>query len=211
MLLVIGNKRYSSWSLRPWLLMKHFEIPFEEKLIALDQPQTTQEILKYSASGRVPALVDGDLTIWDSLAIAEYLNEKYPQKKMWPEDRKERALARSIANEMHSGFQNLRNFLPHDLKKELKDFDASPAAEDIRRIKEIWTERLRASGGPFLFGRFTIADAMYAPVVNRFLSYGVPIENEIRPYVDAIRLLAAHAQWIDEAKRETLEMPRYQK
>lgn len=210
MLLVIGNKRYSSWSLRPWLLMKQFEIPFDEKLIPLDQPSTTAEILKVSASGRVPALVLGDLTIWDSLAIAEYLNEKYPEKKMWPEDPAQRAFARSISCEMHSGFQKMREHLSHDLQKELKSFDFSPAADDIRRVKEIWTQCLKKSGGPFLFGHFTIADAMYAPVVNRFLSYGVPIEKEIAGYVDAIRTLPAHADWIRSAKAEKLEMPRYQ-
>src|SRR5688500_11986634 len=131
MQLIIGNKRYSSWSLRPWVLMKHFEIPFEEILVALDRPDTRQEILKYSPSAKVPALIDGKLTIWESLAIAEYLNEKFPEKKMWPSDSSARAWARSISNEMHGGFQDLRHHLSHDIQKELKSFDSSKAQADI--------------------------------------------------------------------------------
>lgn len=211
MVLVIGNKRYSSWSLRPWVLMRHFEIPFEEKLIPLDQPQTKAEILKVSPSGKVPALKDGEFTLWESLAIAEYLNEKFPEKKMWPEDLKARAWARAISCEMHSGFQTLRTHLPHDLKKNLKDFDASVAQVDIERIKTIWSECLQKSGGPFLFGSFTIADAMYAPVVNRFISYGVPVQGGLASYMDSVRALPAHRQWIDQALAEELKMPRYDK
>ncbi|MGE3387481.1 MAG: glutathione S-transferase family protein, partial [Bdellovibrionales bacterium] len=183
MLLVIGNKRYSSWSLRPWLLLKHFAIPFEEKLIPLDQEQTREQILKYSPSGKVPALVDKGVTIWESMAIAEYLNEKYPEKKMWPARPQDRAWARSISNEMHAGFQTMRNHMQHDIKKRLTNFDWSVAKEDVERVKEIWMQCLHEFKGPYLFGNFSIADAMYAPVVNRFVTYDIPLEPEIRAYV----------------------------
>lgn len=210
MLLIIGNKRYSSWSLRPWVLMKHFNIPFEEKLIPLDQPQTGVEIHRFSPSGKVPALVDGETTVWESLAIAEYLNEKFPEKGMWPSNLKEKALARSIANEMHAGFQTMRTLMPHDLRKQAENFDWSPALSDIGRVKKIWASCLQASGGPFLFGDFSIADAMYAPVVNRFVSYGVPLASEEKRYVHAIRSLPSHKEWIDQALSEGLRMPRYE-
>jgi glutathione S-transferase len=210
MKLIIGNKRYSSWSLRPWLLMKQFEIPFEEILVPLDQPTTTNEILKYSPSAKVPALIHGDLTIWESLSIMEYLNEKYPEKQMWPKDRKLRAWARNISNEMHGGFNNMRNHLPHDLQKELSGFDYAPALKDIERVKEIWRQCLQASGGPLLFGEFSIADAMYAPVVNRFVSYGVSVTDECASYVKTLRSLPAHQLWIQAGVREDLQMPRYQ-
>lgn len=209
MMLIIGNKRYSSWSLRPWLLMTHFQIPFQEKLIPLDQPQTAQEIAKFSPSGRVPALVDGGLVVWESLAIMEYLNDKFPDKKMWPQDLQKRAWARSVSNEMHAGFSNMRNHMPHDLHKKLNSFDAAKAQEDIQRIKRIWTQCLDLSGGPFLFGEFSIADAMYAPVVNRFISYGIPAEGWVQKYIQTLRELPAHRQWIEAAMAEKLEMPRY--
>jgi len=210
MTLIVGNKRFSSWSLRPWLLMKQYGIPFEEKLIPLDQPQTNREILQYSPSGRVPCLVDGKLTVWDSLAIAEYLNEKFPDKQMWPRDTAWRAWARSMSCEMHSGFQRLRENLPHDLQKELKDFDWTVARQDIERIWQIWTECLTASGGPFLFKEFSIADAMFAPVVNRFVSYGVPTEGLVRKYVEWMREVPAHREWIRAGLSEDLKMPRYE-
>lgn len=209
MMLVIGNKRYSSWSLRPWVAMKHFAIPFQEKLIALDQAQSAQEIIKYSPSGKVPALIDGGLVVWESLSIMEYLNDKFPEKKMWPQDPKTRAWARSIANEMHASFTSMRNHMPHDLHKKLTSFDHSKAKEDIDRVQKIWRQCLDMSSGPFLFGEFCIADAMYAPVVNRFVSYAVPVEGAIKLYVDAVRELPAHKQWINDALKEQLVMPRY--
>lgn len=207
MILVIGNKRLSSWSLRPWLLMKYFEIPFEEKLIPLDQSNTRSEIIKYSPSGKVPALIDGEVSIWDSLAIAEYLNEKYPSKQMWPQDIKFRALARAISNEMHSSFQSMRSVMSHDLQKELKNFDFSKAKDDVQRVKEIWTQCLNLSGGPFLFGSFSVADAMYAPVVNRFISYGIPVDGLHGAYVKTIRELPAHIAWINAGKVEKYDAP----
>lgn len=208
MTLVIGNKRSSSWSLRPWLLLKHFGIEFEEKLIPLDQPQSKSEILRHSPSGKLPTLIDGSLTIWESLAIAEYLNEKFPEKSMWPRDPQGRAIARAVANEMHGGFQNLRTRMPHDLNSHYPGFDWQPARVDINRVQDIWRQCLTRSGGPFLFGPFSIADAMYAPVVNRFVTYDVPV-GDLQTYVHQVRELPAHVEWIQEAKAETFTMPAY--
>jgi glutathione S-transferase len=190
--------------------MKNFQIPFEERLIPLDQPQTRSEILKYSPSAKVPVLIDGNLTIWESLAIAEYLHEKYPEKQMWPRDREQRAIARAISSEMHSGFQKMRELMSHDLHKELKDFDYSAAAEDVHRVCQIWRRCLDRSGGPFLFGAFSVADAMFAPVANRFVSYGVRCDRDVEAYIKTNRALPAHQQWIDDAMRETLRVPRYE-
>lgn len=202
MLLVIGDKRLSSWSLRPWLVMKHFGIPFEEKLIRLDQPDTTDEILKFSPTAKVPLLVDERISIWESLAICEYLNEKYPEKQMWPRAPHFRAQARAISSEMHAGFATLRKLLPHDLKKNLTNFDSSPAQADIQRIFEIWSQALSLSGGPFLYGSFSIADAMYAPVVNRFVNYGVKVPANLTGYITTIRNLPAHKEWIEAGLKE---------
>ncbi len=203
MKLVIGNKRLSSWSLRPWLVMKHFGIFFDEILIPLDQTETTASILKFSPTAKVPVLIDGDLPIWDSLAIVEYLHEKFPEKNLWPKDSAKRARARSFSAEMHSGFSDLRRHLSHDLHKNLKDFDWSPAKSDIERIKEIWTQCLEESEGPYLFGEFSIADAMFAPVANRFVSYGVPVEGVVKNYVETIRSNPSHKLWIEAGLLET--------
>ena len=169
--LVIGNKQFSSWSLRPWLALKQLGLPFREVLVLLRRPETKAEILKYSPSGKVPYLIDGSLGVWDSLAIIEYLNELKPEARLWPADRAARAFARSISAEMHSGFAALRQHLGMDLKRTpAKGEWPSEAAADIERVQAIWAEaRARhGKGGPFLFGAFTAADAMYAPVVNRF-------------------------------------------
>lgn len=205
MILVIGNKRLSSWSLRPWLLMKHFGIPFEEKLILLDQPETREEIMKYSEAAKVPVLVDGGIHIWESMAIAEYLNEKFPEKKMWPQDTAARAWARSISNEMHSGFATMRNIMSHDLQKHFAGFDYSKAADDVARIQKIWADCLQSSKGPFLFGDFSITDAMFAPVVNRFITYDVKTEGAVQDYVITMRNLPAHQEWIQSGLQETFE------
>lgn len=210
MILVIGNKTYSSWSLRPWVAMTHFNIPFEEKLVKLGQEDTADQIEKFSPSGWVPVLVDDDLAIWDSLAIMEYLNEKYPDKKMWPKDARVRARARAISNEMHSGFQAMRSLMSHHLKKTYSNFDWSGARADVERVKEIWINALRESGGPFLFGDFSIADAMYAPVVNRFITYGIPVESNIKNYVETMRNLPAHQKWIEGAMKEDFVVKRYE-
>ncbi len=208
MKLVIGNKRFSSWSLRPWLVAKYFKIPFEEILIYLDQPNTTSEILKYSPTAKVPALIANDEVIWDSLAICEYLNDKFPEKQMWPKDLLTRALARSVSSEMHSGFQVMREVMSHNLQTNQKTFVSHKAEKDIQRVKQIWIDCLKKSGGPFLFGDFSIADAMYAPVVNRFISYAVSVnEPELQKYMKKIRDLPAHQEWIEAGLKETMEAP----
>jgi glutathione S-transferase len=204
--LVIGDKNLSSWSLRPWLLMKQAGVAFTEELILLDRPETKREILKRSPSGRVPCLVDGDLAIWDSLAIAEYLAEQYPEKSLWPAEVRARAVARAVAAEMHSGFANLRKEWPMKFAAEgLARPMSAEVAADVARIAEIWESCRRdfGAGGPFLFGRFSIADAMYAPVVSRFVTYG-PVELPPRAaaWRDEIRTLAAMKEWGAGARAE---------
>lgn len=192
-------------------MLKHFEIPFEEKLVALDQPNTAAEIAKFSAAGKVPVLVDGKITVWESLAIGEYLAEKFPELKLWPTDVASRAVARAIAHEMHAGFAALREQMSHDLCKQIVLPPTLAAAREIARIENIWAEALIASGGPYLFGReFSIADAMYAPVVNRFVSYGVKVRPSSAQYMATIRELPAHKAWIAAALTEELRMPRYE-
>ncbi len=177
--LVIGNKVGSSWSLRPWLLMKQAGIPFSEALVELRQHTTSPDIQKHSPAGLVPILKHGDLVIWDSLAIAEYLNERHPDKQLWPADPAVRARARSVAAEMHAGFRDLRMNLPMDfLGHGLAPLAGEGWQKDIRRIVQIWRDARSGSkaGGPFLFGGFSIADAMYAPVASRFTSYTVDLK-----------------------------------
>jgi glutathione S-transferase len=202
MKLVIGNKTYSSWSMRPWILMKHFELPMEEILIKLDLPETTQEILKFSPSAKVPALIDNGLVIWESLAIMEYLNEKFPNKQMYPKDEAQRAIARSVSAEMHAGFAILREHLHFHAKREFSNYDLGPALKDIQRIKNIWEENLKKSGGPFLFGDFSIADAMFAPVICRFKTYGVPTEGVVKKYFETMLNLPSVKSWYQGAMAE---------
>lgn len=203
--LVIGDKNLSSWSLRPWLMMKASGIAFTERLIRLDRPETKSEIARYSPSGRVPCLIDDDTAVWDSLSIAEYLAEKFPEKHLWPEAPKKRAIARSVSAEMHSGFQALRSFWPMNFSREGMGHMTYGAGGDIARIAEIWETCRRdfGAGGPFLFGRFSIADAMYAPVVSRFQTYG-PVN--LPPLADAWRAtmwsLPAMREWGDGARAE---------
>lgn len=201
--LVIGNKNLSSWSLRPWLALKHTGAPFEEILIPLNKPTTREQILRYSPAGRVPILLDGALTVWDSLAICEYVAEKFPEAELWPTDAKARAHARSVSAEMHSGFASLRQQLSMNLSKKVPcpELRAETSGE-IRRIEAIWKHCLEKSGGPFLFGSFTIADAMYAPVVTRFASYSVAIDRELELYTLAITQLPAMQQWVNAALQE---------
>lgn len=205
MKLIIGNKTVSSWSLRPWILLKHFEIPFEEILVKLDLPESTKNILKYSPSAKVPCLIDDDLSVWESAAIMEYINEKLPEKKMYPENPQDRAVARALSMEMHAGFGKMRELLSFNAKKRHKNFDSSPASNDINRVKIIWAEQLKKSGGPFLFGNFGIADAMYAPVVGRFQTYGVQVEGLVKDYCEAILTLPAMKAWYEGALAEDFE------
>lgn len=182
--------------------MKHFKLPFEEILVKLDLPDTTANIKKYSPTGKVPALLDGDFVIWESAAIMEYLNEKYPEKKMFPDNIKDRAIARALSMEMHAGFSKMREILSFNAKKSHSNFNFSEAQGDIDRVKELWAEQLKKSGGPFLFGEFSIADAMYAPVVGRFKTYGVPVDGIIKTYCETILNLPAMKEWYDGAMKE---------
>jgi glutathione S-transferase len=195
--------------MRPWVLLAHFGIAFEETLIELDRPGTKSAILAHSASGKVPCLVmDDGAAVWDSLAIAETLAERYPQHAMWPRDANARARARSVSAEMHSGFAALRNAMPMNIRASKPGAGATPEAlADIARIDALWRDCLAASGGPFLFGAFTIADAMYAPVVMRVNSYRPTLSDQARAYAQRVSALPAVAAWIDAARRETHIVP----
>ena len=197
--LVIGNKNYSSWSLRPWLLLRQAGIPFEAVRIPLYMPGSTEELAKWSPSGKVPALHDGDLRVWDSLAICETLNERFPDKQLWPADAAARVVARSVSAEMHAGFSALREHMSMNIRARRPGQGRTPEClADVGRILAIWTDcRARfGSGGDFLFGRFGIADAMYAPVVLRFQTYGVALEGAARAYAAAMLALPALQEWV---------------
>jgi glutathione S-transferase len=196
--LVIGSKRYSSWSLRPWLALKQAGLVFREIEVTLRQPETKAEILKHSPSGKVPLLKHDGLAIWDSLAICEYLAEIAPEAKLWPEEREARAVARAVSAEMHSGFTPLRRDCPMDVLLDTQDFVIPEEAQaDIARIDAMWMDcRARfGQGGPFLFGRFSIADAMYAPVVTRFITYHAQVSSVSKAYMEAIMALPAMGAW----------------
>ena len=203
---VVGNKKYSSWSLRGWLALRLTGAPFEEVVVALDMPDSAQNIRKYSPSGRVPALIDGPVAVWDSLAIAEYLNEKFPAAQLWPADPAARARARSVSAEMHSGFASLRNECSMKIVEQFPKRDLSPETKaEVERIQAIWTECLKQSGGPFLFGaRPCIADAMYAPVVSRFRTYSIPVAGPVKAYCDRIWAWKPVQEWAAAARAETL-------
>ena len=204
MLLVVGNKNYSSWSLRPWLAMKVLGIPFRELRVPLYGPASKAEILKHSPAGKVPILVDGETHVWDSLAILEYLAERHPG--VWPTDAKLRARARSVSAEMHSGFPHLRQHMSMNIRRRHPGKGRTPESlADVRRIGEIWSE----CRGPFLFGPFCGADAMYAPVVLRFRTYEVELPPACRAYADAVLALPALHEWIRDAERETESLPQF--
>lgn len=203
--LVIGNKNYSSWSLRPWLALRQAGASFAEELIGLRQAETRARILAYSSAGRLPVLIDGDVTVWESLAICEYVAELFPEAGLWPDDRAARAVCRSVAAEMHSGFAELRQALPMDYRASLPLPELSEAvADDIARIQAVWrmARRRFGAGGPFLFGRFSIADAMYAPVVTRFNTYGVALDEVAQAYCGAVLDLPAMRDWLEAARKE---------
>lgn len=198
-ILVIGNKNWSSWSLRPWLGMKQAGIPFTEAHVALRQADTRQQALRHSPSGKVPVLKHDGLLVWDSLAILEYLAEQFPEKQLWPADAAARAHARSISAEMHAGFQALRTHLPMDIlgRHPGSGLDGEGVAADIARVQEIWraARAQYGAGGAFLFGKFSIADAMYAPVVCRFITYDVSCDAVCGAYRDAVWNLQALQEW----------------
>ena len=206
MQLIIGNKAYSSWSLRPWIAMKQLGLAFDEVVIPMNQPETRAQMLRYAPTGLVPTLVDGDVTIFETLAILEYLNDKYPAAGLWPKDIGARAHARAVACEMHAGFAALRRDCPFNIRRAVKKHELSPeAAKNASRIDALWSDcRARfGAGGPFLFGHFTAADAMFAPIVNRLHVYDVPRSVVAQAYMDTIQALPAWQQWAAEAQRET--------
>ena len=210
--LVIGNKNYSSWSLRPWLLMRYHDIAFDEVRLPLDTPEFRSGVARWSPSGRVPVLHHGDLVVWDSLAICEYVDEAFLDGRGWPRDRAARAVARAVSAEMHSGFQALRNALPMNCRKRATGFVVPVEARgDIDRITRIWRECRACVAGdePFLFGAFSIADAMYAPVALRFRTYGVALGEVERRYADALIALPALREWFAAAESEGLALPKY--
>jgi glutathione S-transferase len=213
--LVIGDKNYSSWSLRPWLALKQCGIPFVEELVRLRQPDTKAEILRHSPAGKVPVLKTRLGTVWDSLAILEYLAERHPEQRLWPENAEARAAARSISAEMHSGFATLRNDMPMDLLGRLPAPPISMQLEaEINRVAAIWKDTRERFGknGTFLFGDFTNADAMYAPVATRFRSYGVDLsrygdDGTATEYASAVLALPAMAEWTEGATAEMADRP----
>jgi glutathione S-transferase len=209
--LVIANKNYSSWSMRPWLVLNAFGIPFEEVRIGLDRPDTSGRIAQYTAAGRVPVLVAGKTTVWDSLAICEYLAEQFPQKNLWPHDAGARAVARAICAEMHAGFTGLRSAMWMNIRARFPGKGRTREAQtDIARICEIWEECLdRAGGNGFLFREFSIADAYYAPVVMRFRTYGVWLAPALQAYVNRVLAHPSVERWMHEALAETDRIEKY--
>jgi glutathione S-transferase len=203
--LVIGNKNYSSWSLRPWLVLRQTGIAFDEVRIPLYRPGSTAQLAAWSPSGKVPALQDGDIRVWDSLAICEYLHERFPDKQLWPADVAARTVARSVSAEMHAGFDALRQNMVMNIRARYPGRGRTPEClADIERILAIWTA-CRAQfgrGGDFLFGRFGIADAMFAPVALRFQTYGVALEGAARDYAGAVLALPALQAWAADAVAE---------
>ena len=211
MQLVIGNKNYSSWSMRPWIAMRASNIPFKETFIPLytDDPADKERILNFSRAGKVPVLIDGDVTVWDSLSIIEYVAERFPPARLWPEDGAERAHARSISAEMHSSF--LRNECPMNLHRPIQGVALSAEARaDIARIQQIWSECRARHGtrGPFLFGAFSGADAMYAPAVHRFRTYLIDVSPVVGAYMETMIALPAFAEWSEAGLAETLIIER---
>lgn len=208
--LVIGNRNYSSWSMRPWVLMCQLGIDFSEIQIPLRQADSLERKLFYSPAGKVPVLIDGECRIWDSLAITEYLAERFPDKWIWPAGREPRALARSVCTEMHSGFQSLRSEMPLNCRAHRPGVSRSAGAqEDIDRIREIWRDCRADYGGarPFLFGEFTAADAFFSPVAARFHTYGVELDGVEAEYAKVILTLPAVLKWIENARAEPWKIP----
>jgi len=204
--LIIGNKNYSSWSMRPWVLLRQADIPFREIQLWFADDGRPQGIEPYSPTRQVPVLLVNDEPVWDSLAICETVAQLFPEKRLWPGDTRAQALARSACAEMHAGFRSLRSAMPMNIRASLPGKGMSPAVErDIARIVALWSDcRSRyGSGGDLLFGHFTVADAYYAPVAMRCITYAVSLPATARDYVEAVRKLPAVAEWMAAAKRET--------
>ena len=212
-ILVIGNRNYSSWSLRPWLFMKQNGIAFEEVRVPLYQATSKQRLLTYSPSGKVPVLIEGEMCVWDSLAILEYLAEAHPGTRGWPAESVARATARSVCAEMHSGFPALRQNLSMNVRKVFAPRTwPAEVIEEIERIQSLWQSCRERHGadGPFLFGRFSAADAMYAPVVWRFTGYSVPLAQAARAYCDAMLALSPMQEWRSAARAEAETLPQFE-
>ena len=210
--LYIGNKNYSSWSMRPWVLLKQAEIPFEEVLIRFDSFDADsafkQTLAGLTPTAKVPVLLDGELAVWDTLAIAEYLAERFPEEKLWPQAPEQRARARSVCAEMHAGFTVLRNFCPMNIEASLPEIgqrvwsEQAAVRAEIERIIAMWSELLTQHGGPLLFGHFSIADAYFAPVCMRIKTYGLPVPAQIQAYMERVSELPGVHAWITQACAE---------
>ena len=202
--LIIANKKYSSWSLRAWLAMKELGVEFEEIMSPFDMPTASSQFYDFSPSKKVPVLMDGDQSIWDSMAILEYLAEKFPDKNWWPTDQNLRARARSIAHEMHGGFVAIRDECPMNFGRAPSAIELSERAQwEFSRLEAMWDDALAKSGGPFLFGEFGIVDAMYAPIVSRVRTYGVKGGAVFQSYLAAIEALPHYQDWARDGKLET--------
>ena len=210
--LVIANRLYSSWSLRPWMVLKAFDIPFEEIVIPLRQPDSKSRLLEYSPSGKVPVLLDDDVTVWESMAIIEYLAENFPDRHIWPADIRSRAHARAISNEMHGGFMPLRQGCAMHLGARFATPELTePLKANIDRMEDIWsaTRNRFGAGGPYLFGAFSAADAMFLPVVTRFETYQIPVREATRAYMDTMLAHGAYFEWREQALKEAWIIPEY--
>ncbi|HEV8016018.1 MAG TPA: glutathione S-transferase family protein [Stellaceae bacterium] len=208
----LANKNYSSWSLRGWLMLKQTGAAFDEFVIPLYEPESRPEILRHTPAGKLPTLVHGKVTVWESLAIGEYLAELFPAARLWPKDAASRAQARAISHEMHAGFLPLRQHFPMNMRKTF-DRAVNPEAQaDIDRITAIWRDcrKTFGAGGDFLFGSFGIADAMYAPVVSRFSTYKVPLDRESEAYAAAVTAWPAYQEWLAAARREPMVIDQYE-
>lgn len=213
--LVIGNKNYSSWSMRPWLAMRGCNIAFEEIFVPIytDDPADKVRLLSLSPAGKVPILIDGEITVWDSLAIIEHVAERFPEAGLWPKSLAERAHARAISAEMHSGFMPLRNACGMNLHRPA---GAIPLSDEVKanvaRIEQIWRDcrHRHAARGPYLFGAFTAADAMFAPVVHRFRTYAIEVGPQTQAYMDTMMAMPAFAEWTRDGLAETLVIPRFE-
>jgi len=204
--IVIGNKKYSSWSLRGWLAVRHTELPYEEIQLNLDTPDFYEKITRYSPARQVPTLIDDDTVVWDSAAIIDYCARLMPDKYWWPEDNKAYAMARSIFCEMHSGFAALRNHMPMNMQGRWTGLSLSEQVnKDVRRIEKIWTQcrEQHGEGGDFLFGGFSAADMMFAPVVSRFITYDIPLNSVAGAYRDAVSAYSSFTEWHADASHET--------
>jgi glutathione S-transferase len=211
--LIIANKAYSSWSFRPWILMRQFEIPFDEIVVPMGREMTRAEMLEHAPTGKCPSLHDGAINVWDSLAIIEYLAESYPEKAIWPKDKAARAHARSLCAEMHSGFMGLRQHLPMNMRRPVRKRELTPEAlADVARLESAWAYAREHFGqaGPFLFGAFCAADAFFAPVVNRLHVYDVAVGVQTRAYMDLMMSLQAWKDWQAQADAESWRLQKYE-